>query len=715
MVAPLPGTLGTIDIADLVTLSPAALLLDPSPLLGRRGAEVAARSLRYARSSDDDSYDAIGFRAVATAPQPGTTPMQTFEGARLGQQRATARRADPLVDELREQQVRLRHRALTVPLDGRFRFDVRDRVLELVRIEQGPDGRESEEPWPIALSYPPEMLLRDAVDADAPVQVARHLVGLRVPGAHWLPLTELVAAGRFARMQEVAGRLVADTDPDRCHLFVSHRWLSPAQPDPDGRQARFVAWQIVAHLAQAIRVARRRGLHQPRLSNPQVGFVIGLHGSRLAEVLLVNVLRPALTDETLAEAWDEVLRIDRLVSDHGLQAAADDEGLRRLRAVLDESPVLRSLLAKILVWYDYSCLPQPPRTPHQQTLFRQGLDSLVTCQMLGHTLILLDDAEDYLQRAWCTLEALVADHWQRVLPVVGGPHGTSRHGEVEIHFTDLMEDRPHLVWRALLDTEVFGVQTSMDCLRRLRLDATDPADLPFVYARLREQGAPTKIHIDPSELVTGVLPLPCTPDGGHAVAVLATDRRADEEVVPIASLDWSGWVELGTRPRIETAPLRSWLASGRGPGTHVAVVAACEGEAVLVADWVAAHRADLEQLLDVRVVSLSWLASDVVPVGHFVEAALRAAAVPERVWVLVGHEQRLLRSEAVQIIVRSAAAASVTLYDLDVGKTEGNVRRRSPGTERGATTVPVPADGFPRHEGGLFLSDLVHELLSRDG
>ena len=139
------------------------------------------------------------------------------------------------------------------------------------------------------------------------------------------------------------------------------------------------------------------------------------------------------------------------------------------------------------------------------------------------------------------------------------------------------------------------------------------------------------------------------------------------------------------------------------------------GEAVLIADWVATHREDLEQLLDVRVVSLSWLASDAVPVGHFVEAALRAAAVPERVWVVVGHEQRLLRSHAVQMIVRSAAAAGVTLYDLDVGGTEGNVRRRSPGTERAATTVPLTADGFPRHEGGLFRSDLVQELLSRDG
>jgi hypothetical protein len=217
-----------------------------------------------------------------------------------------------------------------------------------------------------------------------------------------------------------------------------------------------------------------------------------------------------------------------------------------------------------MLWYDYSCLPQPPRTPAEETLFRQGLNSLVACQMLGHTLILLDDAEDYLQRAWCALEALVADRWQRVLPLAGGAQVKSPNGAVEAHLDHLMADRPHLVWRALLDTEVFKVQTLSDCLRRLRLDATDPADLPFVYALLKQQGAPDKIHVDPSELLTGVLPLPRTRDGRHAVAVLDTNRHVgDEGIVPIASLDWTGCLEVGDRATMETASLRSVPSSGQ--------------------------------------------------------------------------------------------------------------------------------------------------------
>jgi hypothetical protein len=369
-----------------------------------------------------------------------------------------------------------------------------------------------------------------------------------------------------------------------------------------------------------------------------------------------------------------------------------------------------------MLWYDYSCLPQPPRTPAEETLFRQGLNSLVACQMLGHTLILLDDAEDYLQRAWCALEALVADRWQRVLPLAGGAQVKSPNGAVEAHLDHLMADRPHLVWRALLDTEVFKVQTLSDCLRRLRLDATDPADLPFVYALLKQQGAPDKIHVDPSELLTGVLPLPRTRDGRHAVAVLDTNRHVgDEGIVPIASLDWTGCLEVGDRATMETASLRSVPSSGQGPATHVAVIAACEGEAVLIADWVVSHRAALEQVLDLRVVAVSWLASDAAPVGHFVEASLRAVAVPEPVWVLVGHEQRLFRSHAVQLILRSAVAAGVTVLDLDIGGTEGNIRRRSADAEDSASTVPLPSGGFPRHEGGLFRSDLVRELLGRHG
>jgi len=143
-------------------------------------------------------------------------------------------------------------------------------------------------------------------------------------------------------------------------------------------------------------------------------------------------------------------------------------------------------------------MPQAPRTPDDDALFRQGLQSLVPIQLLGHTIVLLDETEDYLSRGWCTLEALVADAKAVSMELlIGSARKTARDGKAEHYFVTLLGDRPHIVWRAVLDTEVFRVQTEADCMERLGLKFTDPRDLPFIYQQLRNLAAPRKIHVDP--------------------------------------------------------------------------------------------------------------------------------------------------------------------------------------------------------------------------
>jgi hypothetical protein len=207
------------------------------------------------------------------------------------------------------------------------------------------------------------------------------------------------------------------------------------------------------------------------------------------------VLRQTLDDESLEQAAAEGAAVAGLLRDNGVVVAATDPGLGNLRSLLAEHPGLAALLARISVWYDYSCLPQRPRTQDEEALFRQGLEALNVCQVLGITLVLLDDAEDYLTRAWCTLEGLVADSVGSIDTLVGSRRSTAAAGRVEDSFELLLQDRPHLVWRALLDTEVFGVQDAEACLRRLSLAATDRNDLPFIYERLRSLRAPRKIHV----------------------------------------------------------------------------------------------------------------------------------------------------------------------------------------------------------------------------
>jgi hypothetical protein len=48
---------------------------------------------------------------------------------------------------------------------------------------------------------------------------------------------------------------------------------------------------------------------------------------------------------------------------------SNDAGLKELNRLLAERPTLRTLTDRIYVWYDYSCLPQPPRDGPDADLF----------------------------------------------------------------------------------------------------------------------------------------------------------------------------------------------------------------------------------------------------------------------------------------------------------------------------------------------------------
>jgi hypothetical protein len=121
---------------------------------------------------------------------------------------------------------------------------------------------------------------------------------------------DLQSFTRFPPYQEVASHLrpVGELRGELCH-FLSHRWLSPEHPDPDGKQ--------LALLRQ------RMGPHD----------------------------------------W---------------------------------------------CWVDYTCLPQRPRTPEEEALFRRSM-RLLPSFMFGREFIVLRCRSDaYFERAWCYFELLAA-------------------------------------------------------------------------------------------------------------------------------------------------------------------------------------------------------------------------------------------------------------------------------------------------------------------
>ncbi len=707
--------LSSLDISDLAGIEPGELLADPSPILRHSPLEAAGRSLRYARAMVGATYDEMGFRLRASTPVQfaGPTPLETFASVRLRHDRELRHLAASEVERVRSEQGMLRHRAIDFTASGSVRYAIEGDLINMVATTD--DG--AEESWVYALSHLPEGLRAGGRDRDAPELASRQLQ-VDLPGMRWLPVSLLVREGRFRRMQEWAEQLETTTDSDRYYAFISHRWLTPAHPDPEGRQAQFAAWQLLACLSEGIRIAQLRGLHQPRQEGA-IAPVFGAHGSGLAESMIVNILRPVLDSDSLDRAAAEATSIRELTRDHGVMAAAADPGLGNLRAVLAERPALAALLARISVWYDYSCLPQPPRTDDEDTLFRQGLAALNPCQILGITLVLLDDAEDYLTRAWCTLEVLTANSVGSIETLVGSQRPTAAGGTVEDWFGKLLQDRPHIVWRGLLDTEVFGVQDAHTCLERLSLASTDRSDLPFIYGKLRNMSAPSKVHVDQSEIITGALPLPALRDGRVLAAGTGWDIGGSR-ISAVGSLDWTkaltlGDAEPGPRrlvaswvprvPRDRRGNLRQDRTSGQTETAqaHLAVVAACEGEAALIADWVQKRVPELETILGHEVVSMSWIASDIAAVGHLAEGALRLVAVEADVWVLATVRTRFEHNMVTSAITAAVYGSGRPLVRVVLDETENNIEMiPPPAGDPDVTEAKGNADGLTAVDPGAF-------------
>jgi hypothetical protein len=673
------------DVEAMLSIPPQKLRRHPRLLYARRASEAAAKALAYARGGGERTYDDIAYRYLCACPQVPFLGVETLAGRAEHDRRR--QRVGPPADlaRLAEQRDFLAHRPLVMP-DGKFRFGI-ERGLMYAMAEPGGEivGR-----FPLTVRH--RMLDGLTKPQDVRPQPTMS-VWTHLTESRWLPLDELIRHARFPQMREAGLRLARGVFPRRHHVFVSHRWLDVERPDPDGTQARLVAWHLVASMCEAVRVAHRRGLHTPRQVAPAAMHMpVGVAGSDLAECLLVGVLREVLDDTSLAPVAQELERVGMDAVELGAAEASEDIGLERLSALLVALPALRPLLERIHIWYDYTCVPQAPRTPEEQVLFRKTLESLFLLQFAGRTLVLLDDVADYLGRAWCSLEAATA-----LASTVGGgpdvlhtggsarPSGPTTDAE---SLLSLVNDRQLVIWRGLLDTEVFGRQTREECVRRLGLSMAEPGDLPYLYDRMLAFAVPNG-RMSRQALVTGVVPLPDMGEGEILIPMpdYSGSQPVDGErpVRVIGSLD--GWGGLNLRGYIEERQADAgppdvtpyWRfpapdAVGTTPACHVAVVAECEGEAVLISSWVRRHRAELEKLLRVTVVSGSWTAVDPVPVGHLPHGRLRAQPVGADVWVVVG-KSGLVRNDVGQALCRVVFEARLPVVTVSLDHAEENVEQ----------------------------------------
>ncbi|GHJ44043.1 hypothetical protein Cs7R123_13850 [Catellatospora sp. TT07R-123] len=671
----------------------------------------AAEALAYAHAGGPRPYDEIGSRLRSAAPQTGAVPLRTITDLRRERDARTRSRLPARLQGLLDHADRLAHRPIDLPtVAGRMGWQVRGDVIHL---SVQPEGQPPQL-WSFPLTTPPTLLREQATDDDVPAGPNQtHRIDL--PGVRWLPLPTLAATGRILRMQDWRDQLVGGVHPGRLYLFVSHRWLTPDEPDPDGTQAGVLAWHLLAAACEAVRVAHLRGLRKPRRRSTILGLPIGMAGSELAEAIIVNVLRPLLDDDALAVLYAEAGALDALTADHGLTAALADPGLSRLRELLGASQLLRSVLDRIMLWYDYACLPQRPHADAQEAhAFEQGLRELGAYQLIGRTVVMLDDVDAHLASAWCTLEALVADANHTSMHLMpGGPQPAEAAEQAERFLREALADRPHLVWRALLDTEVFALQDPVTCMARLGLTTTRPGDLPLVYRHLLTLGAPPGVHVDDSEVVTGVLALPVA--GADVVVPVDTGRGLGPVPPGVGGLDATAALRLlggpvpdpGHRP-----PWQQWAG-----GAHAVVVAGCEAEAVLIAAWVRTHLDEIAAAAGGPVGSLSWLASDIAPVGHLPQASLRTAAVAADRWLLLTTSARLRHCVTTAAVRTAVAAAGLSLLHIALDQRGGNLSLLPPGDPADRRVRRVPAEQV-RHAdvpGGVFRAGLTQLTLAVAG
>jgi hypothetical protein len=358
--------------------------------------------------------------------------------------------------------------------------------------------------------------------------------------------------------------------------------------------------------------------------------------------------------------------------------------------------MLSALLSRTYVWYDYSCLPQAPRDQDDDAIFAEALKNLAVYQALGRTIVMLDDPDDYIGRGWCLLEALTAETDLSQLDLfVGSERRPGRKGCAEHNLATLLRDRAHIVWRALLDTEVFRVQSADECMSRLDLALGDSRDMPVVFEGLRRVSLPRQVHTDSAELWTGVLPVPEHRYGDAAIIPRDGARLLEGQPVKrVVTVDWTDALRLSAHSQTTMLP---FVQIGED-GCHVAVVASCEGEGVLLAAWVLNHVDDL----DFPVASLSWIAEDIAPIGEMPCGTLRAWPLRAKSWLIVSTSAHFEHGKAANAIIAALTAAGRAYRTLAIDKSVENLSHVKPKPDASlAHLVSIPLQGFPVHQGGL--------------
>ncbi len=192
----------------------------------------------------------------------------------------------------------------------------------------------------------------------------------------WISARSLLNLPKLDRCQALPPETWTPASNLWCLVFISHRWGGEHDPDPTGSQLA-----VLKQFARRIEDIAEVLTDEPE--SPEQRRV------RLARV-------PSLNRQGTLQAAHLIFRSLAYL------AESVPEQMGRLET--------DSILDVIGFWYDYSCLPQDPRTPAEAEEFARALQDIgeMVASPRVSTLVLRKEGDGYLGRGWCFAESMIA-------------------------------------------------------------------------------------------------------------------------------------------------------------------------------------------------------------------------------------------------------------------------------------------------------------------
>ncbi len=229
---------------------------------------------------------------------------------------------------------------------------------------------------------------------------------------YMVPVRQFLIWGEFASYQQMMlqmrmnmmnrSALEAWYPKNAIPVFISHRWDTPHAPDPTGRQVHIVVRFLIEAICLSKGICERFFSYaEPEIVlNPKLRDRIKNH-----ETTYMRGMQEMqdFQQNKGAGPWGKPMEI--LLADW-LQA-----NFPSLTFQVDEIITISNILRDVIVWYDFTCMPQKPYSSEmEERYFQWALKHLKDLISITDVVVIWD--KPAINRGWCLFEGIIAETLQ---------------------------------------------------------------------------------------------------------------------------------------------------------------------------------------------------------------------------------------------------------------------------------------------------------------